>query len=227
MLLVYPEFPKTFWSYEKILELVQRKVLLPPLGLVTVAAILPQEWHYKLVDVNIRPVDESEWQWADLVIISAMIVQKEDIIRQIGFARFHGKPVAVGGPYPTSTPEELVAAGADFLILDEGEITLPMFVEALQRGEKSGQFRSGGVKPDVTTTPIPRYDLLERGAYDSMSVQFSRGCPFQCEFCDIIVLYGRKPRTKEPAQLIAELQCLYDLGWKGGVFMVDDNFIGN
>ena len=227
VLLVYPEFPKTFWSYEKILELVQRKVLLPPLGLVTVAAILPQTWDYRLVDVNIRPVDESEWQWADLVIISAMIVQKEDIIRQIGFARFHGKPVAVGGPYPTSTPEELVAAGADFLILDEGEITLPMFVEALQRGEKSGQFRSGGVKPDVTTTPIPRYDLLERGAYDSMSVQFSRGCPFQCEFCDIIVLYGRKPRTKEPAQLIAELQCLYDLGWKGGVFMVDDNFIGN
>jgi radical SAM superfamily enzyme YgiQ (UPF0313 family) len=227
VLLVYPEFPKTFWSYEKILELVQRKVLLPPLGLVTVAAILPQEWDYKLVDVNIRPVGESEWHWADLVIISAMIVQKEDIIRQIGFARFHGKPVAVGGPYPTSTPEELVAAGADFLILDEGEITLPMFVEALQRGEKSGQFRSDGVKPDVTTTPIPRYDLLERGAYDSMSVQFSRGCPFQCEFCDIIVLYGRKPRTKEPAQLIAELQCLYDLGWKGGVFMVDDNFIGN
>ena len=227
VLLVYPEFPKTFWSYEKILELVQRKVLLPPLGLVTVAAILPQEWDYKLVDVNIRPVDELEWQWADLVIISAMIVQKDDIIRQIGFARFHGKPVAVGGPYPTSTPEELVAAGADFLILDEGEITLPMFVEALQRGEKSGQFRSDGVKPDVTTTPIPRYDLLERGAYDSMSVQFSRGCPFQCEFCDIIVLYGRKPRTKEPAQLIAELQCLYDLGWKGGVFMVDDNFIGN
>jgi len=227
VLLVYPEFPKTFWSYEKILELVQRKVLLPPLGLVTVAAILPQEWDYKLVDANIRSVDESEWEWADLVIISAMIVQKEDIIRQIGFARFHGKPVAVGGPYPTSTPEELVAAGADFLILDEGEITLPMFVEALQRGEKSGQFRSGGVKPDVTTTPIPRYDLLERSAYDSMSVQFSRGCPFQCEFCDIIVLYGRKPRTKEPAQLIAELQCLYDLGWKGGVFMVDDNFIGN
>ena len=110
MLLVYPEFPKTFWSYEKILELVQRKVLLPPLGLVTVAAILPQAWDYKLVDVNIRPVDESEWQWADLVIISAMIVQKEDIIRQIGFARLHGKPVAVGGPYPTSTPEELVAA---------------------------------------------------------------------------------------------------------------------
>ncbi len=227
VLLVYPEFPKTFWSYEKILELVQRKVLLPPLGLITVAAILPQEWNFRLVDVNIRPVQEEEWQWADLVIMSAMIVQKDDIIRQIGIARFHGKPVAVGGPYPTSSPGELEAAGADYLILDEGEITLPLFVQALERGETGGRFVADGEKPDVTLTPIPRYDLLERQAYDSMSVQFSRGCPFQCEFCDIIVLYGRKPRTKDPAQLIAELQCLHDLGWRGGVFMVDDNFIGN
>ena len=227
VLLVYPEFPKTFWSYEKILELVNRKVLLPPLGLITVAAILPQDWNFKLADVNIRPVTEQEWQWADLVIMSAMIVQKDDIIRQINLARHHGKPVAVGGPYPSSTPEELVAAGADFLILDEGEITLPLFVEAWQRGEKGGRFSSEGVKPDVTSTPIPRYDLLELSAYDSMSVQFSRGCPFQCEFCDIIVLYGRKPRTKTPEQLISELDHLYSLGWRGGVFMVDDNFIGN
>ncbi len=226
-LLVYPEFPKTFWSYEKILELVNRKVLLPPLGLITVAAILPQHWNFRLVDVNIRPVSEEEWDWADLVIMSAMIVQKEDIIRQINLARQHSKPVAVGGPYPTSTPEELVAAGADYLILDEGEITLPLFVEALKRGESSGRFTAEGVKPDVTSTPIPRYDLLELRAYDSMSVQFSRGCPFQCEFCDIIVLYGRKPRTKTPEQLIGELNRLFEIGWRGGVFMVDDNFIGN
>ncbi|MCP9800244.1 B12-binding domain-containing radical SAM protein [Synechococcus sp. RedBA-s] len=227
ILLVYPEFPKTFWSYEKILELVGRKVLLPPLGLITVAAILPQEWTFKLADVNIRPVSEDEWKWADLVIMSAMIVQKDDIIRQINLARHYGKPVAVGGPYPSSTPEELVAAGADYLILDEGEITLPMFVEAWERGETGGRFSSDGVKPDVTSTPIPRYDLLELKAYDSMSVQFSRGCPFQCEFCDIIVLYGRKPRTKTPDQLVGELNSLYRLGWRGGVFMVDDNFIGN
>lgn len=227
VLLVYPEFPKTFWSYEKILELVNRKVLLPPLGLITVAAILPQDWNFKLADVNIRPVSEQEWQWADLVIMSAMIVQKDDIIRQINLARHHGKPVAVGGPYPSSTPEELVAAGADFLILDEGEITLPLFVEAWNRGDNGGRFSSEGVKPDVTATPIPRYDLLELSAYDSMSVQFSRGCPFQCEFCDIIVLYGRKPRTKTPEQLISELNRLYAIGWRGGVFMVDDNFIGN
>ncbi len=227
VLLVYPRFPKTFWSYEKILELVNRKVLLPPLGLITVAAILPQTWEFKLVDVNIRPVTEAEWQWADMVIMSAMIVQKDDIIRHISIAKYYGKPVAVGGPYPTSMPEEMVAAGADYLILDEGEITLPMFVAALERGEKQGRFTAGGEKPDVTSTPIPRYDLLEMSAYDSMSVQFSRGCPFQCEFCDIIVLYGRKPRTKTPAQLLAELDYLYTLGWRGGVFMVDDNFIGN
>ncbi|UKO98817.1 B12-binding domain-containing radical SAM protein [Nostoc sp. UHCC 0870] len=226
VLLVYPIFPKTFWSYEKILALVDRKVLLPPLGLVTVAAILPQEWEFKLVDRNIRPATEEEWAWADLVIFSAMIVQKQDLLEQIQEAKQRGKLVAVGGPYPTSTPHDVENVGADFLILDEGEITLPMFVEAIQRGETSGKFRTAE-KPDVTSTPIPRFDLLEFNAYDMMSVQFSRGCPFQCEFCDIIVLYGRKPRTKNPAQLLAELDYLYELGWRRGVFMVDDNFIGN
>ncbi|MBE9207197.1 DUF4070 domain-containing protein [Nostoc sp. LEGE 06077] len=226
ILLVYPIFPKTFWSYEKILDLVDRKVLLPPLGLVTVAAILPQEWEFKLVDRNIRPATEAEWEWADVVILSAMIVQKQDLLEQIQEAKRRGKLVAVGGPYPTSTPSAVQNVGADFLILDEGEITLPMFVEAIQRGEKSGTFRTAE-KPDVTSTPVPRFDLLELNAYDMMSVQFSRGCPFQCEFCDIIVLYGRKPRTKTPEQLLAELDSLYELGWRRGVFMVDDNFIGN
>lgn len=227
VLLVYPLFPKTFWSFEKILELVKRKVLLPPLGLVTVAAILPQEWEFKLVDRNIREVTESEWEWADLVILSAMIVQKQDLLAQIQEAKRRGKKVAVGGPYPTSVPEDALAAGADYLILDEGEITLPMFIEACQKGEPKGIFRANGEKPDVSATPIPRYDLLDFEAYDSMSIQFSRGCPFQCEFCDIIVLYGRKPRTKTPQQLIAELNYLYELGWRRAVFMVDDNFIGN
>jgi radical SAM superfamily enzyme YgiQ (UPF0313 family) len=227
VLLVYPLFPPTFWSYEKILELVDRKVLLPPLGLVTVAAILPQTWQFKLVDRNIRSVTDAEWDWAELVILSGMIVQKGDMLELIREAKRRGKTVAVGGPYATSLPDEPCAAGADFLILDEGEITLPMLVAALERGETSGSFTSGGEKPDVTTCPVPRYDLLELDAYDSMSVQFSRGCPFQCEFCDIIVLYGRKPRTKTPAQLLKELDYLYELGWRRGVFMVDDNFIGN
>ena len=228
ILLVYPLFPKTFWSYEKILELVNRKVLLPPLGLITVAAILPQSWEFKLVDRNVRSVTEDEWAWADVVIFSAMIVQKQDLIDQIGEAKRRGKLVAVGGPYPTSVPDVPQTAGADFLILDEGEITLPMFIAAVQRGDKQGVFRAGdGERPDVTTTPVPRFDLLEFDAYDSMSVQFSRGCPFQCEFCDIIVLYGRKPRTKTPEQLLKELDYLYELGWRRSVFMVDDNFIGN
>ncbi|MEY3866697.1 MAG: hypothetical protein RLZZ338_588 [Cyanobacteriota bacterium] len=227
VLLIYPLFPKSFWSYEKILELVDRKVLLPPLGLVTVAAILPQEWEFKLVDRNIRDVTEAEWEWAEIVILSAMIVQKDDLLDQIREAKKRGKLVACGGPYPTALPDGPLGAGVDFMILDEGEITLPMFIDAIQRGETSRILRSNGEKPDVTTTPVPRFDLLDLDSYDSMSVQFSRGCPFQCEFCDIIVLYGRKPRTKEPAQLLAELEYLYQLGWRRSIFMVDDNFIGN
>jgi radical SAM superfamily enzyme YgiQ (UPF0313 family) len=226
-LLLYPEFPKTFWSYEKILELVNRKVLLPPLGLVTVAALLPQTWEMKLVDRNVREVSEAEWDWAELVVISGMIVQKADMAVQIGRAKDRGLPVAVGGPFASSTPDAPELELADFKVLDEGEITLPQFIEAFERGERSGRFSANGEKPDVTSTPIPRFDLLELDAYDSMSVQFSRGCPFQCEFCDIIVLYGRKPRTKTPEQLIAELQYLYDLGWRRSIFLVDDNFIGN
>jgi radical SAM superfamily enzyme YgiQ (UPF0313 family) len=230
VLLVYPLFPKSFWSFEKMLELANRKALLPPLGLITVAAILPQTWEFKLVDRNARLVTEAEWAWADLVILSAMIVQKEDLLAQIREAKRRGKKVAVGGPYPTALPQEAQAAGADYLILDEGEITLPLFIEAIERGESAGIFRSHGEKPDVTTTPIPRFDLLDFNAYYVMPVQFSRGCPFQCEFCDIIVLYGRKPRTKtptHPTQLIAELDALHNAGWRGSVFMVDDNFIGN
>ena len=226
-LFLYPQFPKTFWSYEKILELVNRKVLLPPLGLATVAALLPQDWEMKLVDRNVRDVTEAEWEWAELVVISGMIVQKDDMQVQIREAKRRGLLVAVGGPYASSTPDAPEIVEADFKVLDEGEITLPQFVSAIQRGERSGRFSAEGDKPDVTATPIPRFDLLELDAYDSMSVQFSRGCPFNCEFCDIIVLYGRKPRTKTPEQLIGELQRLYDLGWRRSIFLVDDNFIVN
>lgn len=226
-LLIYPLFPKTFWSFEKYVKLFGHKALLPPLGLVTVAALLPQEWEFKLIDRNVSTVPEDMWAWADIVIISAMIVQREDFKLQIQEAKRRGKKVAVGGPYPTSLPEEAKMYGADYLVLDEGEITLPMFVESLKKGETEGVFRSNGDKPDVSTTPVPRFDLLDLDAYVQMSVQFSRGCPFQCEFCDIITLYGRKPRTKTPAQLLAELEYLYKLGWRRGIFMVDDNFIGN
>ncbi len=227
VLLIHPLFPESFWSFDKALELIGRKVSLPPLGMITVAALLPQHWEFRLVDRNIGPESEADWAWAELVILSGMIVQKPDLLHLIAEAKRRGKPVAVGGPYFTSVPEVAQAAGADFLVLDEGEITLPLLVEALARGETSGIFRSDGVKPDVTHTPVPRFDLLMLDAYSDMSVQFSRGCPFQCEFCDIIVLYGRKPRTKTPAQLLAELQALYDLGWRRSIFVVDDNFIGN
>ncbi|MDX2229735.1 MAG: B12-binding domain-containing radical SAM protein [Leptolyngbyaceae cyanobacterium bins.349] len=227
VLLLYPQFPKSFWSFEKALELVDRKAMMPPLGLITVAAILPQAWEFKLVDRNVEEVCEADWEWADIVILSAMIVQRTDFLFLIQESKRRGKRVAVGGPYATALPHEAEAAGADYLILDEGEITLPLFVAAVQQGQPDGIFRANGERPDVTTTPIPRFDLLNLNAYDNMAVQFSRGCPFQCEFCDIIVLYGRKPRTKTPAQLLAELERLYELGWRRMIFMVDDNFIGN
>lgn len=227
VLLIYPRFPSSFWSFENFLKLLNRKVLLPPLGLISVASLLPQNWQFKLVDCNIRTVTEEEWSWAEIVIISAMIVQKVDFRDQIYEAKKRGKKVAVGGPYPTSLPEHAKSAGADFLILDEGEITLPLFVRAIECGELTGTFTAQGKKADVTQTPIPRFDLLQLDAYHQMSIQFSRGCPFQCEFCDIIVLYGRKPRTKEADQVLAELDYLLKLGWNRYIFMVDDNFIGN
>ena len=227
VLLVYPEFPKTYWSFDRALELLGRKVLLPPLGLITVAALLPEDWNLGLVDCNIRPVTEEEWAWADLVIASAMLVQKRDLHQQIVRAKSHHLPVAVGGPFVSSTPDAPELEQADFLILDEGEITIPLFLDALTRGQASGRFSAQGEKPDMCHSPVPRFDLLERQAYSLMAIQFSRGCPFQCEFCDIIVLYGRKPRTKKPAQVLHELQVLLDLGWRNEVFLVDDNFIGN
>jgi len=227
VLLLYPRFPPTFWSFDTALELIGRRVLLPPLGLITVAALLPSHWQLRLIDTNIREPGPDDWAWADLVIASAMLVQKSHLAELISTAGDHGVPVAVGGPFPTSTPEAPELAGADFLILDEGELTIPRFLAALQRGERCGCFRSDGVRPDLTSSPVPRFDLLDHDAYAMLSVQFSRGCPFQCEFCDNIVLYGRTPRTKTPAQLLAELDVLWRLGWRRDLFLVDDNFIGN
>ena len=227
VLLVYPRFPKTYWSMHGVLELVGSKVLLPPLGLITVAALLPSSWDLRLVDCNVREISDDDWRWADLVIASAMIVQKQDLVRLIRQAADHQLPVAVGGPYVSSTPDAAELQQAQYLILDEGELTIPLFLEALDRGESQGRFSANGERPDVSLSPIPRFDLLEMEAYNMMAVQFSRGCPFQCEFCDIIVLYGRKPRTKQPLQLLQEFAQLHELGWRGDIFLVDDNFIGN
>ena len=227
VLLIYPLSPKSFWSFDKAISLIGRKAFMPPLALATVAALLPKEWEFKLVDRNVRSITEEEWDWAEIVLISGMIVHRSDLLEQIREAKRRGKIVAAGGPFPTALPQECHEAGVDFLIKDEGEITLPLFVEALEKGETSGVITANGERPDITLTPVPRFDLFEMEAYAVMPVQFSRGCPYQCEFCDIIVLYGRKPRTKTPEQLLAELQCLYDLGWRDMVFLVDDNFIGN
>jgi radical SAM superfamily enzyme YgiQ (UPF0313 family) len=227
ILLVYPRFPKTYWSMHGVLELVGCKVLLPPLGLITVAALLPRSWELRLVDCNVREISDDEWLWADLLMASAMIVQKQDLLRLIRLAAAHQLPVAVGGPYASSTPDAPELQQAQYLILDEGELTIPLFLEALAGGETQGRFSANGDRPDMGLSPIPRFDLLQMEAYNMMAVQFSRGCPFQCEFCDIIVLYGRKPRTKRPPQLLQELDQLYALGWRGDIFLVDDNFIGN
>jgi radical SAM superfamily enzyme YgiQ (UPF0313 family) len=226
VLLLYPRFPKTFWSFDQFMELAGLKAVIPPLGILTVAAMLPNDWNIRFCDRNVETERDEDWEWCDLVILSAMVAQKDDFHHLIQKGHRLGKKVAVGGPYPTSVPQPAVSLGADYLILDEGEITIPLFLEAIAQGQPSGTFRALE-KPDVTQSPLPRFDLLNTDAYLMMAVQFSRGCPFQCEFCDIINLYGRKPRTKEPEQTLAELQTLYDLGWRGSVFMVDDNFIGN
>ncbi|GAC1494664.1 MAG: B12-binding domain-containing radical SAM protein [Chamaesiphon sp.] len=225
-LLLYPRFPQSFWSYDRFMKIAGLKAVIPPLGIITVAALLPKDWEIRFYDRNVTPETDADWEWCDIVILSSMLVQKPDFHNLIGKAVQLGKKVAVGGPYPTSVPQDALASGAHYLILDEGELTIPQFLEAIAQGEAQGVFRSPE-KPDVTNSPIPRFDLLDRDAYFMMAIQFSRGCPFNCEFCDIITLYGRKPRTKEPAQTLAELQNLYDLGWRGSLFIVDDNFIGN
>ncbi|ARV62717.1 B12-binding domain-containing radical SAM protein [Nostocales cyanobacterium HT-58-2] len=225
-LLLWPIMPNSFWSYQETLDLAGLRATNPPLGLITVAAMLPADWEIRLVDRNVRLETDDDWAWCDLVMISAMIIQKQDFWELIQKGVALGKKVAVGGPFPTSVPEFALEAGAQYLILDEGECTIPLFLEALARGEEQGIFRATE-KPDVTQTPIPRFDLLDLDAYLAVTVQFSRGCPFQCEFCDIINLFGRKPRTKTPEQMLAELEVLYQMGWRRLIFIVDDNFIGN
>jgi len=226
-LLVAPRFPRNMWSYERALELVGRKYPLPPLGLATVAALLPQDWRFTLVDRNLRAATEDEWRQAELVLISAMTAQREDLLEQIREARRRGKFVIVGGPYPTTLPDEVEAAGADALVLGEGELAVPLFLEALAAGRPRGRFGADGRFADLRTSPVPRFDLLDLAAYDGLSVQFSRGCPYHCEFCDVTVIYGRRARAKTPAQVLAELDQLRTLGWRRSVFVVDDNFVGH
>lgn len=225
-LLLSPKFPKSYWTYNRALELAGLKVLCPPLGLITAAALLPEDWQIRFADRNVREESEAEWRWCDLVMISAMISQHEDFHALIAKAVRLGKKVVVGGPYANSLPGDAVAAGADYVVLGEGESSIPQFLAALQRGEERGVFSSLGT-PDIAASPLPRYDLLDLDAYFTMAVQTSRGCPYLCEFCEIPGFWGRQIRMKGRGQLMAELEALYQLGWRGRIFFSDDNYIGN
>ena len=223
-LLVYPEYPPSYWGVNFALEIFGIKAAFPPLGLLTVAAMFPSKYDLRVVDMNVTPVEERDLEWADLVFTSTMIVQRESLQSVIERCNRAGVPVVAGGPYPTTYHEEI--AGIDHFILDEVEETFDDFLRDLENGTAKAIYREPR-KPDVTRTPVPRFDLINLHAYYSMSVQFSRGCPFDCEFCDITKLYGRVPRTKAPDQMLEEFELLYRLGWRSHVFLVDDNFIGN
>jgi radical SAM superfamily enzyme YgiQ (UPF0313 family) len=224
ILLVHPEFPTTYWSFEHALPFVGKKASLPPLGLMTVAAMLPADYEARLVDLNVWPLALEDLLWADLVFISAMIVQKRSFDQITALCREYGKPVVAGGPYPISMFEQI--EGVDHFVLDEAELTLPRFLKDLEEGRPQRVYRDQG-KPDLSQTPVPRFDLIDVAAYDCMPLQYSRGCPYNCEFCDIIEMFGRVQRTKTPGQFLRELDAVLATGFQGGVFIVDDNFIGN
>jgi radical SAM superfamily enzyme YgiQ (UPF0313 family) len=223
-LLVYPKYPDTFWGYRYALKFVSRKAGFPPLGLLTVAAMLPQAWKKKLVDCNVRSLKDRDIRSADVVFLSAISVQSASARAIIDRCRSLEKPVVAGGPLFTSHFDEF--DDVDHLVLNEAELTLPAFLADLEMG-KPGHLYQTDQWADITATPLPRWELIDLDRYGSMNIQYSRGCPYDCEFCDITVLYGRKPRTKTAEQVIEELETLYVRGWRGGVFFVDDNFIGN
>jgi radical SAM superfamily enzyme YgiQ (UPF0313 family) len=225
ILLVYPEFPPTYWGSQYYLPLIGKKAAMPPLGLITIAAMTPEGYQFRLVDLNCEDLDDADLEWADLVCLSAMLTQKSSLFRVAARCRAAGKLVVFGGPYPTACSEECVPH-CDVQVLNEGEITWREFIEDLERGSYKPVYTTHD-KPDVTKTPVPRFDLLNLDHYAMLVVQFSRGCPYLCEFCDITVMFGRRPRTKTPAQMLTELDAIYETGFRGVIFIVDDNFIGN
>ncbi|MGE5430385.1 MAG: B12-binding domain-containing radical SAM protein [Syntrophomonadaceae bacterium] len=224
ILLVYPQYPETFWSFKYALKFVRKKASFPPLGLLTIASMLPREWELKLTDMNIEPLEDKDIRWADYVFISAMSIQTDSANSIIERCNSLKTPVVGGGPLFTSSYESF--PNVDYFVLNEAEITLPRFLSDLGKGRLERIYTTEDWA-DITTTPLPLWKLVKMGKYTSMNLQYSRGCPFDCEFCDITVLYGRRPRTKTKEQVIAELNNLYDQGWRGPVFFVDDNFIGN
>jgi radical SAM superfamily enzyme YgiQ (UPF0313 family) len=224
-LLVYPRFSSaSFFNFSQVARLIGHKYPAAPLGPLTVAALLPQTWAFRFVDENVRPLRDADLEWADLVLVSGMLPQQSGILAAVQRAHEAGKPVAVGGSDPSSQPD--LYGEADYLVMGEGEVTIPGFVEDLYAGVTSGLYRSDQ-RADMAQSIVPRFDLIRFADYMRVGVQFSRGCPFNCEFCDIIELFGRRPRTKPPERMLAELQALYDLGYRGHVDFVDDNLIGN
>jgi radical SAM superfamily enzyme YgiQ (UPF0313 family) len=224
ILLVYPKNPDTFWSFKHALRFIFKKATNPPLGLLTAAALLPDEWEKRLIDMNVRKLKDRDIEWSDFVFISAATIQKESVDEVIKRCKAKGVKIVAGGPLFTSSYDEYEQV--DHLVLNEAEITLPQFLDDLRQGKHKHIYKSPEWA-DLTKTPVPDWRLLNIKKYASMSIQYSRGCPFDCDFCDIPLLYGHRPRIKDKQQVIAELQNLYDRGWRGVVFFVDDNFIGN
>ncbi len=224
VLLIYPKFPETFWSFTYALSFIGKKAAFPPLGLLTVAALLPGEWSKRLVDVNVENLTDKDIAWADLAFVGGMAVQRESAVQIIARCKTAKLTVVAGGPLFTSEPDDF--SEVDHLVLDEAELTLPVFLEDLNNGCPKKVYRAEGFC-DLGDTPTPLWELINTKRYASLSIQFSRGCPFNCEFCNVTVLFGHRPRIKTPAQIIAELNRIYATGWRSSIFFVDDNFIGN
>lgn len=223
-LLVYPEYPETFWSFRFALKFIAKKAVNPPLGLLTIASMFSDDWEKKLVDMNTGILRDEDLKWADLVCISAMAIQKKSAQDVISRCKSMGKKIVAGGPLFTSDPDEF--ADVDYLVLNEAEVTLPPFLHDLESGNARHIYTSTQLA-DLSDSPVPSWELINTKDYVSMNIQLSRGCPYDCEFCNITSLFGRKPRSKSKEQIIAELDRIYAMGWRGSVFFVDDNFIGD
>lgn len=224
ILLVYPEFPDTFWSFKHALRFVRKKASSPPLGLITIASLLPTSWIKRLVDMNVEPLKDSDLHWADMVFVSAMVVQRDSTLEAIHRAKLAGKIVVAGGPLFLGEWKSFTEV--DHFVLNEGEITLPEFLRDLDLGSPKHVYQTNEYA-DVLTSPVPMWDLVKMKKYDSLAIQYSRGCPFNCDFCNITAILGHRPRTKTARQLVAELEKMASLGWNRNIFFVDDNFIGN